>query len=143
VDGAFALCTAHPDRIPAEVRQAHIDLERERWPRRPENDRAFVEAAGSIVMTHLRPAPVARLVARVAAPTLVIHGERDALVSVDAAGRLAVQRPDWEVTILEDTGHLPMLEAPRRLLGVLEAWLERHAPELGLTPPLRRGRAAS
>ena len=142
VDGAFGLCTAHPERIPAEVRQAHIDLERVRESRRPENDRAFVEAGGSIVINNLRPGAFNHLLDRVVAPTLVIHGERDALVRVGAARALARRRPDWEVTILQDAGHLPMLEAPERFLCVIETWLRRHAVELRLTR-LESGRAAS
>jgi len=137
VDGAFALCTAHPERVPGGVGQAHIDLQRERQRHRPENDRAFVDAARSIVTTYLLRRPANRLVGRVTTPTLVIHGEKVALVRVETARQLALGRPDWEVRILEDAGHLPMLEAPERFLAALESWLDRR----GLAPATGHDRA--
>jgi pimeloyl-ACP methyl ester carboxylesterase len=95
-----------------------------------------VNAARSIALLHLADAPVQRLVARITSPTLVIHGERDRLVHVAAARSLGQRRPDWTVRIIEDAGHIPMLEVPSRFLDAVEPWLDA----LGLAPrPPRRG----
>lgn len=143
VAGAFALCTVDPGRIPAEVREAHVALERERRAGRTESDPAFLDAARSIALAHLATAPAQRLVARVTSPTLVIHGERDRLVSVEAARALGRRRPDWTVRVIADAGHIPMLEVPDRFLSVVESWLDQRAlPARPGGPGSRRGRSA-
>jgi pimeloyl-ACP methyl ester carboxylesterase len=126
VAGALALCTADPRRIPGDVYQAHVALERSRRSRRAESDRAFIDNARSIVAMHLRSGPVWRLVARVTAPTLLVHGGQDLLVRVDGVRRLAESRPDWELSVIDEAGHMPMLELPDRFLSSVESWLDAH-----------------
>lgn len=131
VDGAFAFCAAHPERIPASARDAHVTLEHERRAGGAENAQAFVETARSIVVSHLAPGRLRRLVSGVTAPTLVLHGAQDRLVRVGVARRLAELRPDWEMEILEEAGHVPMLEAPGRVLSAIQVWLARHSLPAG------------
>ena len=136
VAGAFALCCADPGRIPPEVVEAHVQLERERRARQGPGDRAFATAARSIVLAHLAAGPLHRLINRVRSPTLVIHGAEDRLVTVEAARSAGRQRPDWEVKVLEDAGHIPMLEVPDRFLTAVESWLDAH--HLAIPAPPRR-----
>lgn len=105
------LCAAHPERIPAEIVEIHTRLAEQRR-HIPDIDRAFVQAARSVILTTLRQVPFDRDVAAVAAPTLLIHGAKDRLVSPQAARRLASLRPDWQVEVLAEVGHIAMLEAP-------------------------------
>jgi pimeloyl-ACP methyl ester carboxylesterase len=56
-------------------------------------------------------------------PALVIHGEQDALIPVDAARALAELMPRAELVVLEETGHLPPLEAPAEVTSTVSAWL--------------------
>ncbi len=142
VAGAFALCTVDPGRISEEASQAHVALERRRQAGRTENDRSFLNSARSIALIHLADAPAQRLVARVTSPTLVIHGERDRLVHVEAARTLGRRRPDWTIRVIEDAGHIPMLEVPDRFLGEVQSWLDQHglAPRPAATGA-ERGRA--
>jgi pimeloyl-ACP methyl ester carboxylesterase len=58
------------------------------------------------------------------APTLVIHGIADRIVSRSSVEWLCSLRPDWSLVQLEDTGHTPQIDAPIRTLSVLEPWLE-------------------
>jgi pimeloyl-ACP methyl ester carboxylesterase len=61
-------------------------------------------------------------VARVRAPTLVIHGSLDELIPVAAARELVRRRPDWTLDVLEGVGHVPMMETPDLFLNALNAW---------------------
>lgn len=76
----------------------------------PGIDSAFVRAARSVLYTTLRRSAYDREVAAVTAPTLVVHGEKDRLVPALAARRLGALRPDWRVEILDEVGHIAMLE---------------------------------
>jgi pimeloyl-ACP methyl ester carboxylesterase len=133
VAGTLRLCAQHPDLIPADVVAAHVELERERG-RSTENDAAYVEAAGSIGRALLERARLQRTIRRVTVPTLLVHGASDRLVRVDAARLAQRHRPDWELHVLDDVGHIPMLEVPHRLFEILGAWLP--TPGLGTPPPL-------
>lgn len=60
-------------------------------------------------------------------PVEVVHGDRDLLVSVDAA-RAAAARLRAELTILPGTGHMPWLEAPDQVAARVRRALERTHP---------------
>ena len=121
VQQALALVCADPSRVPPEVVEAHVQLTRERGHLGPQNVRAFVQASRSIGVRMASPRFWAR-VAAVKAPTLVIHGNRDRLIPVEAARELARRRPDWELNVLDGAGHVPMMETPVLFLDALEAW---------------------
>jgi pimeloyl-ACP methyl ester carboxylesterase len=122
VEGALRLNAEHFERIPTEVVQAHVRLERRRG-RIEDNDGAYVEAARSIVLALAHPGMLRRIINRVRVPTLVIHGAADRLVRVDAALDAHRERPDWDLQVLADVGHIPMLEAPARFLEIVDVWL--------------------
>jgi pimeloyl-ACP methyl ester carboxylesterase len=63
-------------------------------------------------------------------PTLVIHGERDALPAAVAL-ELCELLPRARHILLPDAGHMPFWEAPQRFFGAVEAFLA--APTTG--PP--------
>jgi pimeloyl-ACP methyl ester carboxylesterase len=67
------------------------------------------------------------MVATIRAPALIVQGERDRLVRVEAARALAAAHPDWQLEVLDDVGHVPQLEAPARFLAIVEPWLRAHA----------------
>ena len=46
-------------------------------------------------------------------PTLVIWGRHDRLIDVSCTEVMAAAIPDNTVVILEDAGHIPMIEFPR------------------------------
>lgn len=85
---------------------------------------AFLEADRSIARYVLRPQRFARLIHRIGAPTLLIHGTEDRLVSVDSARWAAQQRPDWTYVEMEGVGHVPMLEAADDLTAITVDWFE-------------------
>jgi pimeloyl-ACP methyl ester carboxylesterase len=61
--------------------------------------------------------------ARVAAPTLIVHGARDRLVPVAAARALAARRPEFTLEVIDDCGHVPQLEVPDQFLAAATPWL--------------------
>ena len=92
-------------------------------------NRLFGELAAT-----MRDQPLNKALGRVVVPTLVIWGRHDRLIDVSCAAVMADSIPDCEMTILEDVGHVPMMEAPaataRRHLAFLD---ERHTAAVQAT----------
>jgi pimeloyl-ACP methyl ester carboxylesterase len=63
------------------------------------------------------------VIRRVRAPTLLLHGAQDRLVSIQSARATARLRPDWTFRVLEGVGHLGELEVPERFVEEVDAWL--------------------
>ncbi len=62
------------------------------------------------------------------APTLVMHGERDAMAPIANARLLAQRIPDAELCIVPGAGHAYMLEQPQESFDLLGDWLDRRSP---------------
>ena len=60
---------------------------------------------------------------RIAAPTLIVWGERDALFPRSGQERLAALIPGARLTIYPETGHTPQWERPERVAADLEAFI--------------------
>lgn len=84
----------------------------------------FVDAATSIVAALVGARTVTRSIEAIEAPTLVVWGDEDRLVGRPVIDGLTARRPEWDLHVFEDIGHVPMLECPDRHLRVLERWLE-------------------
>jgi pimeloyl-ACP methyl ester carboxylesterase len=121
VHETLSIVCADPSRVPGEVVEAHIQLMRERERLGRQNGRAFLQASRSIGLRMADPRFWAQ-VAKVAAPTLVIHGSLDDLIPVSAARELLRRRPDWTLEVLEGVGHVPMMETPDLFMSALNAW---------------------
>ena len=52
-------------------------------------------------------------------PVHVVWGADDPIAVVDMVDRLCRARPDASVTILDQVGHYPMVEAPERFLAAV------------------------
>lgn len=85
---------------------------------------AFLEADRSIARYVLRPRRYRKLIHRIGAQTLLIHGAEDRLVSVDSARWAASERPCWDYVEMENVGHVPMIEAPDQFVSVVRGWLD-------------------
>jgi len=121
VHETLSIVCADPSRVPHEVVDAHIQLMRERDRLGRQNGRAFLQASRSIGLRMADPRFWTQ-VAKVRAPTLVIHGSLDRLIPVAAAKELVRRRPDWTVKILEGVGHVPMMETPALFMEALNEW---------------------
>jgi hypothetical protein len=76
-----------------------------------------------------------RSLARVRAPTLVLHGEHDVMAPVANAHLLADGIPGAELHVVPDAGHAVPLEHPAASAELLIDWVARHA---GATPAAPR-----
>ena len=84
--------------------------------------RATLEVAADDVRAELR---------RVAAPTLVLCGERDALVPPAVGEVVREALPDAELVVLTGAAHVPMLERPDACAQALLAFLQPGADRAG------------
>ncbi|MBD0275600.1 MAG: hypothetical protein ICV73_27190, partial [Acetobacteraceae bacterium] len=75
------------------------------------------------------PEPLLR---RIRAPTLLVWGEKDALVPFRNAADYAVILPDSATVSFPELGHVPQEEAPARSLEPVKAFLAR--PNQALAP---------
>jgi pimeloyl-ACP methyl ester carboxylesterase len=57
-------------------------------------------------------------------PTLVLHGESDALIEPASAGKFAGAIPGAKLSIYRQVGHLPQIEIPRRSAADVASFLE-------------------
>jgi pimeloyl-ACP methyl ester carboxylesterase len=132
VRDTMALCCVDPSLIGRDVFDAHVALARERLAGGAGSGREFMTAQRSLMNRLLRRRRFYGMVAEVRARALILQGDRDRLVRIEAARALAEARPDWRLAVLEGVGHVPQLEVPRRFLEVVEPWL---AAELERTSP--------
>ena len=63
---------------------------------------------------------------RITSPTLVLHGELDALVPPDNGRILADRIPGAELVMVPEANHLLGTDQPERVSELLVSWLERH-----------------
>ncbi len=120
------LCCADPSRVPAAVVEAHVHLAKTR-PRYPEQEREFVAATRSIMLLLARRNRFRAMTSRISCPVLLLHGDRDRLVSIAAATQAARANPGWRFEVAAEVGHVPQLEVPRWTADRILDWL----PDLG------------
>ena len=129
---SIAMITAHPEAVPPVVWESQLEMHRIRrsldWA-----IPAFRDADRSISRYVLNRPRFRKLLHRVSAPTLLIHGEEDRLVSLDSARWALQERPDWDSVIFAEVGHVPMLEVPERFVAAVEDWLEPTADQRSRT----------
>lgn len=65
---------------------------------------------------------------RLQVPTLLVHGDHDRVVPIEFARALVRKHPPLELALVENCGHVPHLECPKR-------FVEAVAPHLERTPP--------
>ncbi len=66
-------------------------------------------------------------IAKVSVPTLILWGDEDRLIPVEAGQWLAQTMPSNTLVTYPGVGHLPHEEAAAKTLATLEPWLRQHA----------------
>jgi pimeloyl-ACP methyl ester carboxylesterase len=110
---ALRMVAAHPERLPAP-----ICAELLRGSGRP----AAPDATDALVSYDFR-----HRLDDVGCPTLIVWGDQDRTVPVEGADEYERLIPDSRKVILEDTGHVPMVERPARFNQLLEEFLAEEA----------------
>jgi pimeloyl-ACP methyl ester carboxylesterase len=126
----FDIITHKPGRVPMHVVEASIDMARIRV-KLPWAPAATTRTATSIAMTYARRSDYVRMIRKIVAPTLVVQGSADRYVSPSAVEWACSLRPDWQLIQMEDTGHTPQLDAPLRLVEVVDRWLDEDVAAIG------------
>ena len=116
------VCCVDPSRVPAELVEASAELVRRR-AEMPGLDKAFLVAARSLLRINARPARYRAAMRAVRAPVLMIHGELDRLIPVEAARQEAARDPSWRLEVLPGVGHVPQMEAPEPVSRLVLDWL--------------------
>ena len=125
VRGVLDACCVDASRVPEDMVRALIEQETERFAS-PRSFRALAQASRSLLWA-LGRRGLAGTYDRVAVPTLLVHGRDDRMVP--AAFSLAIARHfGWQVEVLPDIGHVPMMEVPADFLRITLGWLESHEP---------------
>jgi pimeloyl-ACP methyl ester carboxylesterase len=116
------LCCVDPTRVPQELVAASVALAEERVAV-PGADAAFLSAARSLLWVSARRGRYWAAMRKVRAPVLLLHGEKDRLVSVHSAREAAARNPGWRFEVLADVGHVPQLEVPDAVADLILDWL--------------------
>ena len=126
VNRIIKLCFADTSRANPDMLRigAQLVSQRREIPRKEE---AFLAAARSLMRFLLAAGSYEKMMDDIDVPVLLIHGEADRLVPIEAAERAAVARPGWDTAFLPGVGHTPQLEVPQQTIGVIADWLSRVA----------------
>jgi pimeloyl-ACP methyl ester carboxylesterase len=74
-------------------------------------------------VTQVRLQPPEPMLRRIRAPTLLVWGEKDALIPYHNAGDYLAVMPNCRLLVFGDLGHVPMEEAPARSLAPVAMFL--------------------
>ncbi|WP_171058222.1 alpha/beta fold hydrolase [Modestobacter altitudinis] len=116
------LCGVDPATVPAALVDRSVALVEQR--RDVEGmDRALLAAARSLLRVLADPRRYREAMAAIEVPVLLVHGDRDRLVSVHNARDVAARNPGWRYVELPGVGHTPQLEVPEELAALVLGWL--------------------
>jgi len=131
---SLEMITHKRGRVPVAVIEASIDMARIR-KELPWSADATAQTATSIAALYATRAQYMRMIRSIMAPTLVVQGLSDHIVSPTAVERVCSLRPDWTLVQMPDTGHTPHMDAHLRFLAEVEPWLSPiRARAVGATP---------
>ena len=117
----LAVVCAHPERIPSSLVDPSLQLAAARR-RQPWALDALVKSGRSAGAMVARRARMARTLGRIDCPTLIVQGARDRVIPASAVEWLTGVRPDWDLVVMEDSGHCPQIEAPEEFVKIYDAW---------------------
>jgi pimeloyl-ACP methyl ester carboxylesterase len=118
----FVRCCVDPSRVPDSLVTATAELIELRAGMAGADD-AFLAAAASLLGINGNRRKAWAALHDIQAPVLLVHGERDRLVSVGSAREAARRLPQWTVDVLPGLGHLPQIEAPDRVASRILSWV--------------------
>jgi pimeloyl-ACP methyl ester carboxylesterase len=128
------LCCVDPYLVPVEVRAQLLELGRAR-SEYPDIDEQFLVAARSLMGIMARRRSYLATMAAIRMPVLLLHGEKDRLVTIEASRAAAAANPSWRFEVAPNVGHVPMLEVPDWTAARILEWLATEVPGLQGTCP--------
>jgi pimeloyl-ACP methyl ester carboxylesterase len=99
----------------------------------PEPDSDHIRRWGRQILLRAEPEAAARIFAhyerdvrvdlsQVSVPTLLIHGEDDAIVRLALGKEVAAAISNSELAVLAGTGHVPTLTRPAEVVQAIDRW---------------------
>ena len=116
-----ALIHTSPERISPALRDVARD-NIEYAQQTPWRLTSLADAGESVISAILGRRWLWKAVDEVQCPTLVVWGDDDELVGGRAIDAALARQPDWDLTVLRNVGHCPMMEAPDEYLGAIDSW---------------------
>ncbi|SFR28446.1 Pimeloyl-ACP methyl ester carboxylesterase [Lentzea waywayandensis] len=123
VERLLELVCADPSGIPEELKQASEHLIGER-AKVEGLDRAFLDAARSVVFTSSKRGAYYGAMSKVRVPVFLMSGDRDRLVNVAAARYVARKYPHWRYDEYANVGHVPQMEIPEVVSERVLDWMD-------------------
>lgn len=112
-----------PPRLPMRLRAAfHADALRYRDQ---------LDAIFWVIAREMRDGALNDRLHEVRVPTLIIWGREDRVIDVSSVAALQSGIPHAQAVVLDDIGHVPMVEAPKATADAIKAFIQAPAP----TPP--------
>jgi pimeloyl-ACP methyl ester carboxylesterase len=95
------------------------------------NERGFLKYWSEDILPSIRGLDLtAEQLAHVSAPVLTVHGTKDRSAAYGGAREWAMLLPNVRLITLENVAHAPWIEAPEKVLGAVENFLNGDWPEL-------------
>ncbi|WP_283133198.1 alpha/beta hydrolase [Rhizohabitans arisaemae] len=110
-----------PSRLSPEMTALLADELRSAQPRRLGD--AVTAFASVMSALFVNRDPVYRAIAGLSAPTLMLSGDEDGLITTSTIDDIARRRPDWQRRVFESVGHLLPLEVPDDYVETVHRWL--------------------
>ena len=123
VQEVLNLCCVDTDRVPRDLVDRQVAVAARRRSVRG-IDAAFLDSARSVLRHLVRREQLLAAMRSIDVPVLLLQGDRDRLVSVEAARMAAIANPHWELRIAEGVGHVPQMEAPAWTLDQYRGWID-------------------
>lgn len=125
INDSLARIAYKPGRVPMELVESFVELAeiRRNYPWAAD---AIPKTGQSIRRAFMRRSRFVETIRNIKAPTLVVQGLQDPIVSPTSVEWLCSLRSDWHLVQMGDTGHTPQIDAPVRFLRVVEPWIEGH-----------------
>ncbi len=137
--GVIELCFADPSLVPAN-RLAEAVEEIKRRASNGWSSDAFVRSLRGLIASYLVPSErgMWAQLRSIAAPSLIVWGDRDRLVDVALAPRVARTLPHGRLLVLDRVGHVAQMERPLPTARAIVALLEDAASHRPVTPLRKR-----
>lgn len=129
INDSLGRITHRPSRVPMDLVASFVELARTR-SHYPWAADAVPKTGRSIRRLFMRRRRFVEMIRAIKAPTLVVQGLEDPIVSPTSVEWLCSLRSDWKLVQMDDTGHTPQIDAPIRFLSVIEPWLTDHMEHL-------------
>lgn len=116
LDALMTFVVHQPRKIPMPIKKLMYSKAKQR--------EALHQSIFEGLTKELEAAPLEDQLANISVPTLIIWGKYDRLIDVSCTEKLRTAIPRNECIIMEDTGHMPMIERPRESAAAQRQFLQ-------------------